>query len=62
MKDKKKWRLQRVGKTIQEINERISKGQAVVVTAEEVIGLVRRTCDELAITMSATLRMRRLKR
>jgi len=31
-----------VGKTIQEINERISKGQAVVVTAEEVIELVEK--------------------
>jgi len=29
-------------KTIAEINEKIRKGQAVVVTAEEVIGLVQK--------------------
>jgi len=37
-----------VGKTIQEINERISKGQAVVVTAEEVIELVEKKGVEQA--------------
>ena len=37
-----------MGKTIQEINERISKGQAVVVTAEEVIELVEKKGVEQA--------------
>jgi len=37
-----------VGKTIQEINERISKGQAVVVTAEEVIELAEKKGVEQA--------------
>ena len=37
-----------MGKTIQEINERISKGQAVVVTAEEVIDLVEKKGVEQA--------------
>jgi uncharacterized protein (DUF39 family) len=31
-----------VNKTYQEINDKIRKGQAVVVTAEEIIDLVRR--------------------
>ncbi|MFC1919522.1 homocysteine biosynthesis protein [Chloroflexota bacterium] len=31
-----------MGKTIEEINEKIAKGQAVVVTAEEVIGMVEK--------------------
>jgi uncharacterized protein (DUF39 family) len=30
-----------MAKTIQEINERIEKGQAVVFTAEEIIGVVK---------------------
>ena len=37
-----------MGKTIQEINDRISKGQAVVVTAEEVIDLVEKKGVEQA--------------
>ena len=37
-----------MGKTIQEINERISKGQAVVVTAEEVIELAEKKGVEQA--------------
>ena len=37
-----------MGKTIQEINERISKGQAVVVTAEEVIEIVEKKGVEQA--------------
>ncbi|MCX5902023.1 MAG: hypothetical protein NTV89_00830, partial [Proteobacteria bacterium] len=31
-----------MGKTIQEINEKIRKGQAVVVTAEEIIDIVQK--------------------
>ncbi len=37
-----------MGKTIEEINERIKRGEAVVVTAEEVIGLVQREGSEEA--------------
>ena len=37
----------KVGKTIAEINERIRQGKAVVVTAEEMIGLVERHGDEI---------------
>jgi len=48
-----------VAKTIQEINERISKGQAVVVTAEEVIDLVEkkgvaRTAQEVDVVTTGT--------
>ena len=35
-------------KTIAEINEKISRGQAVVVTAEEVIGIVEKQGMEKA--------------
>jgi uncharacterized protein (DUF39 family) len=37
-----------MAKTIAEINDKISKGQAVVVTAEEIIGLVEEKGTEEA--------------
>ncbi len=48
-----------MAKTIQEINERISKGQAVVVTAEEVIDLVEkkgveRAAEEVDVVTTGT--------
>ena len=48
-----------MAKTIQEINERISKGQAVVVTAEEVIELVEkkgveRVAEEVDVVTTGT--------
>lgn len=48
-----------MAKTIQEINEKIAKGQAVVVTAEEVIGIVEkkgvpRAAEEIDVVTTGT--------
>ncbi len=40
-----------VNKTYQEINEKIKKGQAVVVTADEIVDLVRRKGEVAAARM-----------